>query len=68
MNSSRFCLSARPGLINLFCQEISCYIDYNISMASENLWRVELVNGGDADSEDGDKWTSIGSQVKKRTF
>ena len=46
-------------------QEISCYIDYNISMASENLWRVELINRGasGADSDDGDKWTSIGSQV-----
>ena len=26
-------------------QEVSCYIDYNISMSSQNLWRVELVNG-----------------------
>ena len=21
-------------------QEVSCYIDYNISMAAQNLWRV----------------------------
>lgn len=38
-------------------QEISCYIDYNISMASENLWKVDIVNslmGG------GNTWHSIG--------
>lgn len=26
-------------------QEVSCYIDYNITMPSQNLWRVELING-----------------------
>ena len=25
-------------------QEVSCYIDYNISMAAENLWRVDIIN------------------------
>ena len=25
-------------------QEISCYIDYNISMAAQNLWRVDIIN------------------------
>ena len=25
-------------------QEVTCYIDYNISMSSENLWRVDVVN------------------------
>ncbi len=38
-------------------QEVSCYIDYNISMASENLWTVEVIGGGDV-------WTSIGSHVR----
>ena len=41
-------------------QEISCYIDYNISMASENLWKVDIVNS----PHTGDVWTSIGSQVR----
>ncbi|CAG2062694.1 unnamed protein product, partial [Timema podura] len=25
-------------------QEVSCYIDYNVSMPSQNLWRVDIVN------------------------
>ncbi|KAK2103552.1 Protein O-mannosyl-transferase 1 [Saguinus oedipus] len=25
-------------------QEVSCYIDYNISMPAQNLWRLEIVN------------------------
>ena len=41
-------------------QEISCYIDYNISMASENLWKVDIVNS----PQSGDVWTSIGSQIR----
>ena len=40
-------------------QEVTCYIDYNISMSSENLWRVDVVNK-DSDSV----WYSIGSQVR----
>ena len=27
-------------------QEVSCYIDYNISMPSQNLWKVQLINSG----------------------
>lgn len=38
-------------------QEVTCYIDYNISMASENLWRVEIING----VEEEDQVTSDGS-------
>jgi dolichyl-phosphate-mannose-protein mannosyltransferase len=26
------------------CQEVTCYIDYNISMKAENLWKVEIHN------------------------
>ena len=40
---------------------MTCYIDYNISMASENLWRVEIVNSG---SGSDNIWHSINSQVR----
>jgi len=26
------------------CQEVACYIDYNISMPAQNLWRVDIIN------------------------
>lgn len=26
-------------------QEVSCYIDYNISMAAQNLWKVVCMSG-----------------------
>ena len=41
-------------------QEVTCYIDYNISMASENLWKVEITNQDEGDNV----WHSIGSQVR----
>ncbi|XP_038637634.1 protein O-mannosyl-transferase 1 isoform X2 [Scyliorhinus canicula] len=41
-------------------QEISCYVDYNVSMASQNLWKVEIVNR-DANNE---VWKTILSEVK----
>ncbi|XP_037078662.1 protein O-mannosyltransferase 1-like [Pollicipes pollicipes] len=41
-------------------QEVSCYIDYNISMPANNLWRVELLNPKDT----GDAWHAIRSQVR----
>lgn len=41
-------------------QEVSCYIDYNISMPSHNLWRVQLVNGDETDSH----WHTIRSLVR----
>ncbi|XP_063838561.1 protein O-mannosyltransferase 1 isoform X1 [Ostrinia nubilalis] len=41
-------------------QEVSCYIDYNVSMPAQNLWRVDIVN---RDSEDA-TWDSIRSQVR----
>nr|XP_054513823.1 protein O-mannosyl-transferase 1 isoform X26 [Pan troglodytes] len=41
-------------------QEVSCYIDYNISMPAQNLWRLEIVNRG----SDTDVWKSILSEVR----
>lgn len=42
-------------------QEVTCYIDYNISMPAENLWRVEIIN---KDQVGDGVWHSIGSQVR----
>ena len=42
-------------------QEVSCYIDYNISMPAQNLWKVELLNGKDT----GGVWHAIVSQVSR---
>lgn len=42
------------------CQEVSCYIDYNVSMSAQILWRVEVVNR----REEGDEWHAIRSQVR----
>lgn len=40
-------------------QEVSCYIDYNISMAAQNLWKVDILN------PDGSNiWKTIHSQVR----
>jgi len=41
-------------------QEISCYIDYNISMPAENLWKVDIINRDSA----GDYWHTINSQIR----
>lgn len=41
-------------------QEVSCYIDYNVSMPAQNLWQVEIVN---RDSDDA-TWDSIRSLVR----
>ncbi|KAJ7308001.1 hypothetical protein JRQ81_008501 [Phrynocephalus forsythii] len=41
-------------------QEVSCYIDYNISMPAQNLWRVDIVNR----ETDGDVWKTILSEVR----
>ncbi|XP_042193224.1 protein O-mannosyl-transferase 1 isoform X1 [Callorhinchus milii] len=41
-------------------QEVSCYVDYNISMPAQNLWRVEIVNR-ESQSEG---WKTILSEVK----
>lgn len=26
------------------CQEVSCYVDYNVSMAAQIVWRVDIIN------------------------
>lgn len=41
-------------------QEVSCYIDYNVSMPAQNLWRVEILNR----QSDQDTWQTIQSQVR----
>ncbi|CAH0558350.1 unnamed protein product [Brassicogethes aeneus] len=42
------------------CQEVSCYIDYNISMTAQNKWRVEILNR----EQTGDSWQTIQSLVR----
>ncbi|XP_035726639.1 protein O-mannosyltransferase 1-like isoform X1 [Vespa mandarinia] len=41
-------------------QEVSCYIDYNVSMPAQNLWRVEITNK----DQSGNIWHAIQSQVR----
>ncbi|XP_058380317.1 protein O-mannosyl-transferase 1 isoform X5 [Diceros bicornis minor] len=41
-------------------QEVSCYIDYNISMPAQNLWRLEIVNRESST----DVWKTILSEVR----
>ncbi|TDG41810.1 hypothetical protein AWZ03_011767 [Drosophila navojoa] len=42
------------------CQEVSCYIDYEIKMAGELLWRVEILNR----QTEGDHWHAIKSEIR----
>lgn len=42
------------------CQEVTCYIDYNISMKADILWRVEIANK----ETGGDEWNAINSHVR----
>lgn len=42
------------------CQEVSCYVDYNISMPAQNLWRVEIINK----NQNGSIWHAITSHVR----
>lgn len=41
-------------------QEVSCYIDYNISMPAQNLWRVEILNPDETDG----LWHAVSSRVR----
>ncbi|XP_054713635.1 protein O-mannosyltransferase 1-like [Uloborus diversus] len=41
-------------------QEVSCYVDYNISFPAQNLWKVDVIN---RDAE-GDVWHTIHSHVR----
>ncbi|KAG8228395.1 hypothetical protein J437_LFUL003867 [Ladona fulva] len=43
-------------------QEVSCYIDYNVSMPAQNLWRVVILNRDQV----GPVWHTIESLVSKR--
>ncbi|KAI1292847.1 Protein O-mannosyltransferase 1 [Halotydeus destructor] len=40
-------------------QEVSCYVDYNISMPSQNLWKVQLLNPDETDGV----WHTIRSTI-----
>ncbi|XP_064613330.1 protein O-mannosyl-transferase 1-like [Liolophura sinensis] len=42
------------------CQEVSCYIDYNVSMPAQYLWKVDIVNRAD----DREVWQTIKSNVR----
>lgn len=42
------------------CQEVSCYIDYNVSMPAQILWKVDIINK----EHDGQEWHAITSQVR----
>ncbi|RXG71608.1 Protein O-mannosyltransferase 1 [Armadillidium vulgare] len=41
-------------------QEVSCYVDYNVSMPAQNLWRVELLNKETTD----EYWHAVESQIR----
>ncbi|GLG97859.1 Protein O-mannosyltransferase 1 [Gryllus bimaculatus] len=41
-------------------QEVSCYIDYNVSMPAQNLWKVEIINRDQV----GEVWHTIESLVR----
>ena len=45
-------------------QEVSCYIDYNVSMPAQNLWRVEIVSGAGGESHFDPRWRTILSHVR----
>ncbi|KAH3800902.1 hypothetical protein DPMN_154545 [Dreissena polymorpha] len=42
------------------CQEVSCYINYNVSMPPQNLWKVQIINR----ANDNSKWETIKSHVR----
>lgn len=41
-------------------QEVTCYIDYNISMTAQILWRVDIINK----DQEGSVWHAITSHVR----
>lgn len=41
-------------------QEVSCYVDYNVSMPAQSLWRLDLVNR----NSDAETWKAILSEVR----
>uniref|UniRef100_A0A1A9WGH5 Protein O-mannosyltransferase 1 n=1 Tax=Glossina brevipalpis TaxID=37001 RepID=A0A1A9WGH5_9MUSC len=42
------------------CQEVSCYIDYDVNMKGELLWRVDILNK----ESEGSIWHAIKSEVR----
>lgn len=48
------------GPMSPSCQEVSCYIDYNVSMSSQNYWKLEIVNR----EEFGNIWHAIESEIR----
>uniref|UniRef100_A0A336MDJ3 Protein O-mannosyltransferase 1 n=1 Tax=Culicoides sonorensis TaxID=179676 RepID=A0A336MDJ3_CULSO len=42
------------------CQEVTCYIDYNVSMPAQILWRVDILNK----QQPNEIWHAITSQVR----
>ena len=47
--------------VSTHSQEVSCYIDYNMSMSAQNLlWKVDIINRDTA----GEVWHTINSQVR----
>ncbi|XP_069093187.1 protein O-mannosyl-transferase 1 isoform X1 [Pleurodeles waltl] len=46
--------------LSIYSQEVTCYIDYNVSMPAQNLWKVDIVNR----ESDKDVWKTILSEVK----
>ncbi|CAG2104417.1 unnamed protein product [Medioppia subpectinata] len=41
-------------------QEVACYIDYNISMPAQNLWKIKLLNSDETNGF----WHTISSRVQ----
>ncbi|MCL4122913.1 UNVERIFIED_CONTAM: hypothetical protein GTU68_050730, partial [Idotea baltica] len=41
-------------------QEVSCYIDYNVSMPAQNLFRVDIINKDDTNGD----WHAVESQIR----
>ncbi|KAH9495690.1 Protein O-mannosyl-transferase 1 [Bulinus truncatus] len=41
-------------------QEVSCYVNYNVSMPAQNLWKVDIVNR----ESDDETWQTIKSQIR----
>ncbi|XP_036185198.1 protein O-mannosyl-transferase 1 isoform X5 [Myotis myotis] len=46
--------------LNPHAQEVSCYIDYNISMPAQSLWRLDIANR----ESDAEIWKTILSEVR----
>ena len=42
-------------------QEVSCYVDHNVSMPAQDLWRLVIINR----AEVGDVWHALQSMVSR---